>query len=60
MVPSKYPLVLLILVSAFWVWSGIEPQDTRLNWALETLPFLMTLPILREEIRAVMPLSVLI
>lgn len=46
MVPFKYPLVLLIVVSAFWVWSGIEPQDTRLTWVLETLPFMMALPVL--------------
>ena len=43
---TKYPLVLLILVIAFWVWSGIDPHDTRLTWVLETLPFMIALPIM--------------
>ena len=43
---TKYPLVLLILVFAFWVWSGIAPHDTRLTWVLETLPFMIALPVL--------------
>ena len=42
----KYPLVLLIVVLAFWVWSGIEPHDTRLTWVLETFPFMVALPIM--------------
>jgi len=42
----KYPLVLLIVVSAFFVWSVIEPHDTRLTWVLETLPFMIALPVL--------------
>jgi len=42
----KYPLVLLIVVSAFFVWSAIEPHDTRLTWVLETLPFMIALPVL--------------
>jgi putative membrane protein len=42
----KYPLVLLILVLAIFVWSGIGPHDTRLTWILETLPFMIVLPIL--------------
>jgi len=28
----------LILVLVLWVWSGINPHDTRLTWVLETLP----------------------
>jgi putative membrane protein len=42
----KHPLVLLIVVSAFFVWSAIEPHDTRLTWVLETLPFMIALPVL--------------
>ena len=43
---AKYPLVLLIIVSVFLVWSGIDPQDTRLTWILETLPVMIALPVL--------------
>ncbi len=43
---SKYPLVLLAMVLAFWTWSGINVQDTRLTWVLETLPFANALPVL--------------
>jgi len=43
---NKYPLVLLIAVLAFFVWSAIEPHDTRLTWVLETFPFMMALPVL--------------
>ena len=43
---SKYPLSLLMIVLAFWVWSGISPQDTRLTWILETLPFFIALPVM--------------
>lgn len=43
---SKYPLVLLIIVSAFCVWSGISPKDTRLTWILETFPFFVALPVM--------------
>jgi putative membrane protein len=42
----KYPLVLLAIVLAFWTWSGINVQDTRLTWVLETLPFMIALPVL--------------
>lgn len=42
----KYPLLLLIIVSAFWVWSGISPKDTRLTWILETFPFFIALPVM--------------
>lgn len=43
---NKYPLVLLLIVLAFCVWSGISPKDTRLTWILETLPFLIALPVM--------------
>jgi len=43
---NKYPLVLLIVVLAFFVWSSIDPHDTRLTWFLETLPFMIALPVL--------------
>jgi putative membrane protein len=43
---NKYPLILLIIVLIFWVWSGGKPQDTRLTWVLETLPFMIALPII--------------
>jgi putative membrane protein len=43
---NKYPLVLLIVVLAVWVWSAIEPHDTRLTWFLETFPFIIALPVL--------------
>ncbi len=43
---SRYPLVLLVLVLAFWVWSGINVHDTRLTWVLETAPFAIALPVL--------------
>jgi putative membrane protein len=43
---SKYPLALLMIVLAFWVWSGISPQDTRLTWILETFPFFIALPVM--------------
>lgn len=39
-----YHQVLLVLVLAFWFWSGIKPQDTRLTWLLETLPVMIALP----------------
>ena len=45
--PSKrYHIILLIVVLAFWVWSGIKPQDTRLTWVLETFPFIIALPVM--------------
>ena len=45
--PSKrYHIILLIVVLVFWVWSGIEPQDTRLTWVLETFPFMIALPVM--------------
>jgi putative membrane protein len=46
MTSHKYPLALLAIVLAFWTWSGIAVQDTRLTWVLETLPFMIALPVL--------------
>lgn len=43
---NKYPMILLIIVSAFWVWSGISPHDTRLTWVLETFPVMIALPVM--------------
>ncbi|MCK9182373.1 MAG: DUF2238 domain-containing protein [Fibrobacteraceae bacterium] len=43
---KKYPLFLLVIVVAFWIWSGISPQDTRLTWVLEVFPFMVAFPIL--------------
>lgn len=43
---DRYPMVLLILVLACFVWSGIGPHDTRLTWVLETFPVMIALPIL--------------
>ncbi len=43
---KKYPMILLIIVSVFWVWSGIRPHDTRLTWVLETAPFMIALPVM--------------
>jgi putative membrane protein len=43
---GKYPVAWLILVTAVWLWSGIKPLDTRLTWFLETLPFMLALPVI--------------
>lgn len=43
---NKYPTILLTIVLAFWVCSGINPHDTRLTWVLETLPFMVALPVM--------------
>ena len=46
MTSYRYPLALLATVLAFWTWSGIHVHDTRLTWVLETLPFMIALPVL--------------
>jgi putative membrane protein len=46
MASKTFHSILLILVLAFWVWSGINPHDTRLTWVLETLPFMIALPLI--------------
>ena len=43
---SKYPLLLLLIVSVICIWSGISPRDTRLTWVLEVIPFFIALPIM--------------
>jgi putative membrane protein len=43
---NKYPMILLIIVLVFWIWSGIGPHDSRLTWVLETFPCMIALPIL--------------
>lgn len=43
---NKYHLFLLIAVLLVWIWSGIDVKDTYLTWFLETVPFLIVLPIL--------------
>jgi len=43
---KKYLLFLLIVTLAFWVWSGMNLQDTRLTWVLETLPCMIALPVI--------------
>lgn len=42
---SRYPLVLLALVIAVLVWSGIAPHS-RFTWLLEVFPVLLALPLL--------------
>lgn len=41
-----YHLILLAAVLIVWIWSAIKPQDTYLTWFLETLPFMIALPII--------------
>lgn len=43
---NRYHAALLIVVLAFFVWSGIGVHDTRLTWVLETVPFMIALPIM--------------
>jgi putative membrane protein len=43
---KKYHIILLVTILVFWVWSGIEPRDTRLTWVLETLPVMIALPVM--------------
>ena len=42
----QYHVILLIIVLAFWTWSGIRLEDTRLTWILETFPVMIALPII--------------
>ncbi len=41
-----YPKILLVLVMIFFVWSGVNPHDSRLTWVLETAPFMIAFPVL--------------
>ncbi len=43
---NRFRIILLIIVLAVWVWSGIKPHDTCLTWVLETLPFMIALPVM--------------
>lgn len=43
---KNYHLSLLIIVLAFWTWSGIGIRDTRLTWVLEIFPAIIALPII--------------
>ncbi|MCX6796609.1 MAG: DUF2238 domain-containing protein, partial [Candidatus Falkowbacteria bacterium] len=43
---KRYHIFLLIIVLAFWVWSAIDVKDTYLTWFLETVPFMIALPII--------------
>ncbi len=43
---KRFHSILLTIVLAFWVWSGINPHDTYLTWVLETLPFMIALPVM--------------
>lgn len=42
----KYHLILLTIVLIVWIWSAIKPHDSYLTWFLETLPFMIALPII--------------
>jgi putative membrane protein len=42
----RYHLVLLVVTMLVWVWSAIGPHDTRLTWFLETVPFMIALPVI--------------
>jgi putative membrane protein len=53
---KTYHIILLIIVMLFWTWSGIMPHDTYLTWFLETLPFMIALPIMLATYRR-FPLS---
>jgi putative membrane protein len=46
MLKKQFPLALLTVVLAFWIWSAIAVKDTYLTWFLETVPFMIALPIL--------------
>lgn len=56
---AMYRIVLLIAVLVFLAWSGIQPQDTRLTWVLETFPVMLALPVLLLTYKR-FPLSTLI
>jgi putative membrane protein len=43
---NRYPAALLVIVMALWVWSGIDPHDSRLTWVLETAPVMIALPVI--------------
>lgn len=43
--PSAYEIVLLVIVTAVFVWSAISPHD-RFTWVLEVFPVLLGVPVL--------------
>jgi putative membrane protein len=43
---KQYHIALLVIVLAFWTWSGVGLKDTRLTWILETFPIMIALPII--------------
>lgn len=43
---KKYHLFLLAVTLVFWIWSVIDVEDSYLTWFLETVPFMIALPIL--------------
>lgn len=43
---GTYRSTLLVVVVLVWAWSAIEPHDTRLTWFLETVPFMIALPVI--------------
>lgn len=43
--PSAYEIVLLVVVTAVFVWSAISPHD-RFTWVLEVFPVLLGVPVL--------------
>lgn len=51
-------LILMLPVLAVFLWSGINVQDTRLTWVLETIPVMVVLPLLLWTARS-FPLTTL-
>jgi putative membrane protein len=43
--PSTYDIVLLVIVTAVFVWSAISPHD-RFTWVLEVFPVMLGVPFL--------------
>jgi putative membrane protein len=43
--PSTYDIVLLVIVTAVFVWSAISPHD-RFTWLLEVFPVMLGIPFL--------------
>ncbi len=43
---QKFPLILLMLLSIAFIVSAIDIQDTWLTWLLESMPVIITIPIL--------------
>jgi putative membrane protein len=43
--PTSYEIILLLIVAAVFVWSGIAPHD-RFTWFLEVFPVILGMPVL--------------